>query len=217
MRRSNCLVFWKEDSSRKSRKNRSFFVWWWWFFSPCQDKNTKMGGRREKNQLARAHWILLGSSTYVSEDTICAIHATTHWEILLMDRFEREPASQATQAPSSRNRQTRTTADFFKHNGQYRNWVWREVLYVPSLLLDPVSDSVYLGRGNPFVPRGTSVRVVAWKTLPATNCLSREIRHYKMMKHSTDQTRRQQRIHTAKGLRQRDGRKLKKKMWQGRR
>lgn len=72
-----------------------------------------------------------------------------------------------------------------------------------SLVLDPVSDSVYLERGNPFVPRGTSVRVGAWKTLPATNCLSRESRQYKIMKHSTDQTRRQWRIQMAKSLRQR--------------
>lgn len=30
-----------------------------------------------------------------------------------------------------------------------------------SFLLDPVSDSIFLGRGNPFVPRGTRVRVLA--------------------------------------------------------
>lgn len=30
-----------------------------------------------------------------------------------------------------------------------------------SLLLDPVSDSLYPGRGKPFVPRGIRVRVVA--------------------------------------------------------
>ena len=87
-----------------------------------------------------------GSSTYVSEDTICTIHATTHSKILLTEWFETEPASQVTQAHSSRNRFCQFFLNTIGSTGT--EYAEKDSLGLISLLLDHLNDSIYWEEGS---------------------------------------------------------------------
>lgn len=155
---------------------------WWGFFPYAKTKTPKCKKptNQPKKQLACAHRSLLRSGTYVSEDAICAIHATTplrdltHGQVWLWASL----ISQSGTLQQEVANRTFCRFFFFKHSRQYRKQVCRDTLSSPvSILLDPASKSIFQRRGKPFVPKGIRE---GWD--PATKHLSKESRQYKMMK-----------------------------------
>lgn len=67
-------------------------------FFPMPRQRHQNGGKKKKSASTCSEKLVKNTS----EDAICAICATSPIEILLTDRFDSKPASQASQAHSSR-------------------------------------------------------------------------------------------------------------------
>lgn len=119
--------FWKKTQVGSLWKTSAFFVWWWGFLPLCQGKSTKMGvwGEEQPASTCSLNLVRNLAPTFLKTPSVPYVLPPTERSYSRTGLRLSQPLKPLRHIPVGTGKWDLLQI-FFKHNRQYRNWVWRD-------------------------------------------------------------------------------------------